>query len=76
MKVKTSITLSEDLLKAVDTMAGKPGQRSEFIERALRGYIAEVERAQRSIRERECINRRAVRLNSEAEDVLGYQSDV
>lgn len=76
MKVKTSITLSEDVLKAVDKMAGEPGQRSEFIEMVLRGYIAEVGRTKRNIRDLEIINRRAARLNREAEDVLGYQSDV
>ena len=76
MKVKTSITLSEDVLKAVDKMAGKPGQRSEFIEMVLRAHIAEVERMKRNICDLEIINRRAVRLNREAEDVLGYQSYV
>ena len=40
MKVKTSITLSPDLLEAIDARAGRGRTRSEFIEAALRAVQA------------------------------------
>lgn len=73
MKVKTSVTLSEDLLKAIDEQAGARKSRSEFIEKALRIYISQAIRAQQNARDLEIINRKADRLNEEAEDVLSYQ---
>ena len=42
MKVKTSITLSEDLLKAIDEYAGEYKNRSEFIEDAVRAFIIQL----------------------------------
>lgn len=44
MKAKTSITLSKDVLKAVDRLAGRNGSRSAVIERAVRDFIAARER--------------------------------
>ena len=75
MKVKTSITLSEDVLKRVDRLAGQPRQRSEFIEMALLTYLSQTERAAKNLRDLEIINRRAGRLNREAAEVLGFQTD-
>jgi metal-responsive CopG/Arc/MetJ family transcriptional regulator len=40
MKVKTSITLSKELLKTIDKLSGRHKSRSEFIEAALKAYIA------------------------------------
>ncbi len=73
MKVKTSITLSEDVLAAVDQLSGKHQNRSEFIEAAVRAFIADLERQQRNKRDLEIINRRADALNEEARDVLSFQ---
>ncbi len=75
MKVKTSITLSEDVVEAVDELAGKSGNRSEFIENALRHYIARRKRDEENSRDLEIINRRHARLNREAEDVLAFQGE-
>ncbi len=75
MKVKTSITLSEDVVEAVDELAGEVGSRSEFIETALRSYIALRKRDEQNSRDLEIINRRHVRLNREAEDVLAFQGE-
>jgi metal-responsive CopG/Arc/MetJ family transcriptional regulator len=75
MKVKTSITLSEDVIEAVDNLAGESNNRSEFIETALRSYIAQQKRDERNSRDLEIINRRHSRLNREAEDVLIFQGD-
>ncbi len=73
MKVKTSITLSEDLLRAIDEQASPQGNRSDFIERALRAYLGQILREQQDARDLEVINRQADRLNEEAADVLTYQ---
>ncbi|MCX5894825.1 MAG: ribbon-helix-helix domain-containing protein [Proteobacteria bacterium] len=73
MKVKTSITLSEDLLKIIDQKSEQFKNRSEFIETALRVYIKQMIRKQQNARDLDIINRRADHLNKEAADVLAYQ---
>ena len=73
MKVKTSITLEKDLLKAVDTLSREYKNRSEFIEAALQAYIAQITRTQQNARDLEIINQFADDLNQEASDVLDYQ---
>ena len=73
MKVKTSVTLSADLLEAIDQQAGEGQSRSEFIESALRAFLVQIRRQARDARELELLNRHADRLNAEAEDVLDYQ---
>ena len=73
MKVKTSITLAEDLLKAIDEQSGPHRSRSDFIEKALRAYIAQAVPDNQNARDLDIINREADRLNQEAKDVLTYQ---
>ena len=73
MKTKTSITLSEDVLKAMNKLSGQHKNRSESIELALRNYIAQLIRQERNVRDLDIINQRADRLNEEALDVLAYQ---
>ncbi len=73
MKIKTSITLSEDLLRAVDQRSRPDKTRSEFIETAVRAFINQMIRDEQNARDLEIINRRADYLNQEAEDVLAYQ---
>jgi metal-responsive CopG/Arc/MetJ family transcriptional regulator len=75
MRVKTSITLSADLVKAVDRLAGPEGSRSGFIENALRTFIANIERDRHNQRDLEIINGHARRLNQEAADTLEYQGE-
>ncbi len=75
MKVKTSITLSEDVVEAIDGLAGESGNRSELIETVLRGYLAQVKRDEQNRRDLGIINRRAAQLNREAEDVLAFQGE-
>jgi metal-responsive CopG/Arc/MetJ family transcriptional regulator len=75
MKVKTSITLSEDLLKAIDEYVGEHKTRSEFIEDAVRAFITQLIRRQ-DTRDLEIINQRADHLNREAADVLTYRVDL
>jgi metal-responsive CopG/Arc/MetJ family transcriptional regulator len=72
MKVKTSITLSEDLLEAINQRS-EHKNRSEFIETALWAFIAQILRNEQTARDVQIINKRAGYLNKEAEDVLAYQ---
>jgi len=73
MKVKTSITLSRDLLDAIDARARRGRGRSEFIETAVRAFLDRTRRDERDVKDVEILNRRARQLNREAADVLGYQ---
>jgi metal-responsive CopG/Arc/MetJ family transcriptional regulator len=72
MKVKTSVTLSEDLLEAVDALA-RSSSRSEVIEHAVRDYLAARARAARDARDLEILNRLADAYNTETADLLTYQ---
>ena len=74
MKVKTSLTLSEDLVAALDKIAGPDVSRSSFIESILRDFIEGRERARRHARDVAAINRHAAALNAEALDVLAFQA--
>lgn len=48
--------------------------RSEFIEVAVRTFVAQLFRQQQNLRDLEMINRYADDLNEEAMDVLEYQA--
>jgi metal-responsive CopG/Arc/MetJ family transcriptional regulator len=72
MKVKTSVTLSEELLLAVDELA-KSSSRSEVIEHAVREFLAARERAARDARDLAIMNERADSYNRETADLLSYQ---
>jgi metal-responsive CopG/Arc/MetJ family transcriptional regulator len=74
MKEKTSITLSRDILAKVDRLAGSKHSRSAFIERVLRKYLRDRQRAAAHARDLTRLNRAADRLNLEASDVLEYQA--
>jgi metal-responsive CopG/Arc/MetJ family transcriptional regulator len=76
MKCKTSVTLSEDLVAAVDEITPEGGSRSETIERLLRESFQARERRAQDIKDLDVINGHADELNAEAEDVLTYLADV
>jgi metal-responsive CopG/Arc/MetJ family transcriptional regulator len=75
MKVKTSVMLSEELLKAIDsyTEEYRKKNRSDFIEVAVWAFLRQMTRQEINSRDLEIINRRAEYLNQEADDVLTYQ---
>jgi metal-responsive CopG/Arc/MetJ family transcriptional regulator len=74
MKVKTSITISEELLKVVDKRAKQyKKNRSDFIEAAVLAFIGKLIRDEQNARDLEILNRRADFLNQEAAEVLAYQ---
>ena len=70
MRVKTSVRLPADLLATIDQFSTN---RSAFVERAARAYLARLDKARREARDIEAINRNAERLNAEALDVIGYR---
>jgi len=74
MKIKTSITLSEELLHEIDARV-EPQQRSrsEFIEEAVRAFLAHADRMALQAREAALLRQHAAALNAEMADVLGYQ---
>ncbi len=76
MKVKASVTLSEDLMGRVDALSGRYGNRSALIEQAIRHFLAVEEQRQRDAHDLELLNAHAESLNKEAMDVLAYQVDL
>lgn len=51
MKVKTSVTLSPDILQQIDAEAGESSNRSQFIERILANYFRQQRRDARNARD-------------------------
>ncbi len=76
MKIKTSITISEEILNSVDKYTGEKKNRSEFIEKAIRSYINQLIRDEQNAKDLEILNNNAERLNQEAEEVLMYQVEL
>jgi len=76
MKLKTSITLSEDIIKTLEKRVTAGESRSEQIERLLRERLSQEEHQQREARDIELINKHADELNEEAMDVLEYQVEI
>lgn len=76
MKVKTSITLPEDLLGELSEIANEFKNKSDLIEQALRLFLKKrLERA-REERDLKILNQRAKELNEEAEEILSYQAEL
>ena len=74
MKAKTSLTLSDDLLRDLDRMAGSKVSRSSFIEKILRDFVEQRARQKRLAQEVAAINQHAEKLNSEMNDALSFQA--
>jgi metal-responsive CopG/Arc/MetJ family transcriptional regulator len=72
-KVKTSVSLSEGLLQAVDALAGK-SQRSAWIERSVRVAVRRALRLRRDAEELRLLNEHAEAFNRESAEVLAYQA--
>lgn len=70
MRIKTSITLPEELIRRIDRV---DVNRSALLERAAMAYLTDLERQKRDRRDIEIINRNAARLNREAKETLEYQ---
>lgn len=76
MKVKTSITLSEELLHSINELLGRQKNMSEFIEKAVWDFVERQARKKRDMEDLKILNKKAEKLNREAEDVLSYQADL
>ncbi len=73
MKLKTSITLEQEVITAVEEAAREGESRSQVIERLLRQSLSGREQAEVDKHDRNIINDYADELNEEALDVLAYQ---
>jgi metal-responsive CopG/Arc/MetJ family transcriptional regulator len=76
MRVKTSVTIDERVLRAIDRVATRTRSRSRVIEDAARDFLTRRARSAREARDLEILNARAEALNREMDDVLAYQADV
>jgi hypothetical protein len=74
MKEKTSITLSSDLIKALDKATGRGGNRSAYIEAVLRKHFRKLTKRDQDALEAEKLNRLAAKLNAEMAEVLEFQA--
>lgn len=76
MKVKTSITLSPELLAAIDALTGEPRKRSAFIEDALEEVVKRRRKAERDARDIAIYEKYAEGLNCDALETLEYQAEL
>lgn len=76
MRVKTSVTIDERVLRAIDKATSRGRSRSRIIEDAARAYLADRARRAREARDLRILNAAAEGLNREMDDVLAYQGDV
>lgn len=76
MKVKTSITLSEDVFKAINCFIGPNGNRSRLVEEAVQKFLSENARKELNETDLSILNSQAAEFNREALDVLRYQVDL
>jgi hypothetical protein len=76
MRVKTSVTIDERVLRAIDKTTTRTRSRSRVIEDAAREFLARRARAIRESRDLAILDESADALNREMEDVLAYQADV
>lgn len=74
MRKEVRVSLSSDLVAALDAKLKDREDASEFIEEPVRRSLARQTHDEDSERDIEIINRNAHQLNEEAEDVLGYQA--
>ena len=73
--MKTSLTLSGDLIARIDKLAGSKVSRSSYIEQILRDFVDGRAQARKDAREIAAINRHAAQLNAEMNDALSFQAN-
>ena len=76
MRVKTSVTIDERVLRAIDKVATRTRSRSRVIEDAARDFLSRRARSAREARDLDILNAQAEALNREMDDVLAYQADL
>jgi metal-responsive CopG/Arc/MetJ family transcriptional regulator len=75
MKVKTSVTLSDNVLCEIDREIGEHGNRSQFIEKVLKRYFRLQRKAERDTHDAAIYRKYADKFNAETEEVLADQID-
>lgn len=75
MKVKTSVTLSPELLAAIDKVCHGDRSRSDFLEEVAWTAIRHRRREELDAKDRALHDKYADVLNAEMDDVLRYQAD-
>ena len=75
MRVKTSVTIDERVLRAIDKTTSRHRSRSRVIEDAAREFLARRARIARENHDLEILNANADALNREMDDVLGCQGE-
>jgi metal-responsive CopG/Arc/MetJ family transcriptional regulator len=73
-RIKTSVSLSRDLLAEIAAYYDEDSNLSVFIEDALRYYIKAQKKQEQVKRDMEIINKNAERFNNEAKENLLYQA--
>lgn len=76
MKVKTSITITKELLASIDELFDNSKNRSQLIEKAIKEYIERQKKRKRDLEDLALINKKADKLNQAAAEVLSYQVDL
>lgn len=72
MKIKTSVSLSSELIEKLGELTAQ-GDRSEFIERVLWQYIASLDRTERDRADMQIINRISRRRGRTLSGILAAQ---
>ena len=76
MKVKTSVTLSAEIIAKIDELSAGEKNRSAFIESAVTAYVEMLNKSHRDSQDLEILNSQAPRLNKEMRDVLMFQTEL
>lgn len=69
-KVKTSVSLSAEVVEALDRVANDRGERSALIERAVVEFLERRQRHERDERDRRLLDEHAEALNAEQAEFL------
>ncbi len=72
-KANASVSLSREIIRAADAVAGKAG-RSALVERAIRRYLRTVIRRARNQHDLQAINANAEQTNRESDALLDLQA--
>ena len=73
MRKKTSVSLDPAVWEAMEPLVGT-GNRSEFVEEAIREHVKRRQKEAREERDRVLLDRMGARHEHEARDVLGFQA--
>lgn len=74
MRVRTSVTLPQELLLRIDALAGKKNKRSAIVESALLEYVSREKPKLLNKRDIQIINENADLINAQVEETLEFQA--